>query len=190
MAQKDHAAITLVVGEAQIDGDICNEERSVLVRIAGRFVITSDALQLPWHSSVNRADQIRKITGLTIPVKRPDKLPESRTGQRQLLLFGSFNADRDDLFTEAGLVYLSKAAVIEADYFVLDQLTVEWHVFKQESDEADRRLAAFAREAPAKEDEARVIPDTIPGVGPVIMDVVVSELGDVRRLRPLKKVRA
>ena len=41
-----------------------------------------------------------------------------------------------------------------------------------------------------KEAEARAILDTIPGVGPVTIDVVVSELGDIRRFRSQKKVCA
>ena len=105
-------------------------------------------------------------------------------------ILSNYNADRKDLFTETGLRYLSKVSVVEADRFVLDQLTVELHVYKQQLDEADKRLAAFAREAPAKEAEARAILDTIPGVGPVTIDVVVSELGDVRRFRSQKKVCA
>jgi transposase len=105
-------------------------------------------------------------------------------------ILSNYNADRKDLFTETGLRYLSKVSVVEADRFVLDQLTVELHIYKKQLDEADKRLAAFAREAPAKEAEARAILDTIPGVGPVTIDVVVSELGDVRRFRSQKKVCA
>jgi hypothetical protein len=49
---------------------------------------------------------------------------------------------------------------------VLDQLVEEWHAYTRQLKEADQRLAAFAREAPVQEAEAREILDTIPCVGP------------------------
>jgi transposase len=111
------------------------------------------------------------------------RLTSVRNKIRRIL--SNYNADREDLFTEAGLVYLSKTVVLEADRFVLDQLTLEWRAYTAQLAETDRRLRAFAKEA-----EARAILDTIPGVGPVTIDVVISELGDIRRFRSQKKVCA
>jgi transposase len=105
-------------------------------------------------------------------------------------VMSNYNADREDLFTEAGLAYLSKTSVLEADRFVLDQLLSEWRSYTEQMQEADKRLAEFAAEAPVKEAEARAILDTIPGVGPVTVDVVISELGDIRRFDSQKKVCA
>jgi len=105
-------------------------------------------------------------------------------------VLSNYNADREDLFSEAGLAYLGKVSVVEADRFVLDQLVEEWGTYTRQLKEVDQRLQAFAQEAPVKEAEARAILDTIPGVGPVTIDVVVSELGDIRRFRSQKKVCA
>jgi transposase len=105
-------------------------------------------------------------------------------------ILSNYNADRDDLFTEAGLVYLSKTAVLEVDQFVLDQLLSEWRSYTEQMKEADKRLDEFAAEATTHEAEARAILRTIPGVGPVTVDVVISELGDIRRFRSQKKVCA
>jgi transposase len=116
------------------------------------------------------------------------RLTSVRNKIRRIL--SNYNADREDLFTEMGLVYLSKTAVLEADRFVLDQLLVELRTYTQQLAEADKRLEAFAQEAPAKEAEARAILDTIPGVGPVTINVVVSELGDIGRFRSQKKACA
>jgi transposase len=102
----------------------------------------------------------------------------------------NYNADREDLFSEAGLVYLGKLSVVEADRFVLDQLLEELAAYTRQLKEADKRLEVFATDAPEKEAEARAILDTIPQVGPVTIDVVVSELGDIRRFRSQKKVCA
>ena len=100
------------------------------------------------------------------------------------------NADRKDLFTEAGLVFLSKTSMLKADRFVFDQLLLEWRSYTEQIKEADQRLDEFAAEAPAHEAEARAILGTIPGVGPVTVDVVMSELDDIRRFRSQKKVSA
>jgi transposase len=52
------------------------------------------------------------------------------------------------------------------------------------------RLAEFAQKAPEAERKAREVLETMPGVGPVTVDVVLSELGDVRRFRSEKQVAA
>src|SRR5205823_3699464 len=54
----------------------------------------------------------------------------------------------------------------------------------------DRRLKTFAQEAPAAEAEARAALSSVPGVGPVTVDVVISEVADVRRFRSVKDVVA
>jgi transposase len=54
----------------------------------------------------------------------------------------------------------------------------------------EARLKEFAREAPAAEQEARAALSSIPGVGPVTVDVVLSEVADVRRFKSVKDVVA
>lgn len=105
-------------------------------------------------------------------------------------IVSNYNADRADLFSEAGLAYLGKLSVIKADRFVLDQLLEERQSYARQLAEADRCLEAFGKEAPQREAEARAILGTIPSVGPVTIDVVVSEVGDVRRFRSQKRVCA
>lgn len=75
------------------------------------------------------------------------------------------NADREDLFIEKGLAYLSKTSVLEAGRFVLDQLLLEWRSYTEQMKEADKYLSSGAEDAPAKEAEARAVLDTIPGAG-------------------------
>lgn len=116
------------------------------------------------------------------------RLTSVRNKVRRIL--SNYNADLHNLFTEAGLVYLSKTAVLDADRFVLDQLMVEFQLYTQQLKEADQHLEEFAKEAPVKEAEARAILDTIPTVGPVTIDVVISELADADRFRSQKKACA
>jgi transposase len=116
------------------------------------------------------------------------RLTSVRNKMRRIL--SNYNADRKDLFSEAGLEYVSKLAVLDADRFVLDQLLVEFRVYTQQLKDADRRLEAFAEAAPAAEAAAREVLATIPLVGPVTRDVVLAELGDVHRFRSQKRACA
>jgi transposase len=106
-------------------------------------------------------------------------------------IFSDYNADRKDLFTAAGWEAAMKAApLLEADRFVLEQLHAERLHLEAQILELGKRLKQFAAEAPAKEAEARAKLATIPGVGPVTIDVVVSELGDVTRFKSAGAVSA
>jgi transposase len=103
----------------------------------------------------------------------------------------NYNADRRNLFTAEGLAYLrDQVAVSPADRFVLDQLLAELDHANGQLAVADRRLRQFAREAPLAEREARASLGSVPGVGAVTVDVVLSEVGDVRRFRSAKQVVA
>ena len=99
-----------------------------------------------------------------------------------------YNADRKDLFTAAGWAALGAVGLRAADRFVLDQLDAHRRHIEGQLKAPAARLKAFAAEAPPREAEARAKLATIPGVGPVTVDVVVSELGDVSRFKSSKAV--
>jgi hypothetical protein len=73
---------------------------------------------------------------------------------------------------------------------VLDQLHAAWQHFEGQLRDLAKRLKEFAATAPPREAEARAKLRTAPGVGPVTVDVVVSELGDVGRFHSAKAVCA
>jgi transposase len=54
----------------------------------------------------------------------------------------------------------------------------------------DKTLAEFALAGPIHEQEARRILSSIPGVAAVTTDVVLSEVGDIRRFRSQRKATA
>ena len=87
-----------------------------------------------------------------------------------------------------GLKYLSQVKVSADDRFVLDQLLESWEHHVEQTGVAEKRLREFAESAPAREAEARAVLESIPQVGPVTVDVVCAELGDVRRFRSQKQV--
>lgn len=112
----------------------------------------------------------------------------ARVKIRQIL--ADYNADRHDLFTAEGQKYLAEVKVLPADRFVLKQLTAAWEHHLKQLEQADRQLRAFAKEAPLSEAEARVVLQSVPGIGRLTADVVLSEIGDLRRFRSAKEVVA
>lgn len=53
-------ALELLVAEARIDGEITDEERSLLVLLASRLNITEPEMQAVFKAGVQRADEIRR----------------------------------------------------------------------------------------------------------------------------------
>jgi transposase len=102
----------------------------------------------------------------------------------------NYNGDRSDLFEEEGQKYLKELPISPADRFVVEQLLSSWLHYEGQLQALDKALKAFAKKAPAKEKEARQVLKSMPAVGPVTVDVVVSEVGDVRRFRTTKQVVA
>lgn len=126
-------------------------------------------------------------------VRHRQYLKQSITAQKNKMrrIFGNGNADRKDLFTAEGWKTALKAIPSDsADRFVLDQLHAAWQFLEGQIRDLGGRLKAFAATAPAREAEARAKLTTIKGVGPVTIDVVVSELGDVGRFKSSKAVTA
>ncbi len=98
-------------------------------------------------------------------------------------ILSDYNADRRNLFSgEFGLEYVKQVGLSDADRFVVGQLWAEHEYYTQQLDELWKMLKEFAKKAPHREKEARAVLKTIPGVGPVTIEIVISELGDVLRL--------
>jgi transposase len=105
-------------------------------------------------------------------------------------ILANYNADIGSPFSRAGREYVSELDVSDSDRFVLDQLAEELDFHKRQLAAINKQLHAFAKTAPIAEKEAREVLQTMPCVGDVTVDVVISELGDVRRFRSQKKVVA
>ena len=54
------SALELLVALARIDGEISDQERGLLVRIAGSLGIAGDDFQTLYQAGIKRADKIRK----------------------------------------------------------------------------------------------------------------------------------
>jgi transposase len=94
-----------------------------------------------------------------------------------------YNADRKDLFTSEGLAYLAQVKLSAADRFAVDQLVLEFEFQHGQLKKLAVQLKKFVTQASAAEAEARQLLQSIPGVGPVTTEVVLSELADAQRFR-------
>jgi transposase len=99
-----------------------------------------------------------------------------------------YNADIANLFTRRGRKHLAELAMSAADQFEVVALLEQLALFQRQLAEVGVQLEKFAETAPLAEREARAILASIPLVGPVTIDVVLSELGDWRRFRGAKAV--
>ena len=99
-----------------------------------------------------------------------------------------YNADIAGLFTRQGKAYLAKLALGASDHFEITALQEQLALFVRQLRQVEGELAKFAKTAPLAEREARAILASIPLVGPVTIDVVLSELGDWRRFRNARQV--
>ena len=105
-------------------------------------------------------------------------------------LLSMYNADFPTLFSMEGFARLKKVRVDCEDRFVLDQLIAQWRGFTLQLNQLRQEMRKFAEQAPAAEAEGRAVLASIPYVGPVTIDVVLSELGDIHRFRNARQVCA
>jgi transposase len=101
-----------------------------------------------------------------------------------------YNADKPQLFTAQGLQHLAEMAMSSADRFECQALEQQLKFLQSQLRAVNQELANFAKTAPVAEREARAVLATMPLVGPVTADVVLSETGDVRRFKGAKRIVA
>lgn len=147
--------------------------------------LTLDMVPEAWRPSP-RVRQHRVLVRFRRRIKK--RITSTKNSIRWVLAM--YNADIKSPFSKLGRKYLAQVAVSEADRFQLELLTEELDQHTERMKRIDKQLAEFATEAPAKEREARAVLATIPGVGPVTIDVVLSELGDPQRFGSQRKATA
>jgi transposase len=101
-------------------------------------------------------------------------------------ILSDYNVDRRNLFTRTGREALARFELSSVDRFRVDELSKLLDFLGSRLERANRRLREFAAEGAAVEHEARALLRSIPGVGEVTSEVVLAELGDVRRFRSAK----
>lgn len=99
-----------------------------------------------------------------------------------------YNADIAELFTTKGEKHLAEIAMSQADRFHTTEMLELLHFCQKQLTQTTAELTRFAEMAPGPEQESRAILATIPEVGTITIDIVLSELGDWRRFRNAKQV--
>jgi transposase len=105
-------------------------------------------------------------------------------------LLADYNADRPDLFTREGLEHMQELALLSADRFVLESMLKELSLYYEQINAVEKQCRQFAKRASPAEAAARKLLATIPGVGPITIEVFLSEIADVSRFGSQKKVTA
>jgi transposase len=105
-------------------------------------------------------------------------------------VLADYNADLRPLFTKKGRRYLAQLAISDADRFHAQMLFEELDGQIDRRRRIDGKLAEFASAGSIAEQEARRVLKSIPGVAAVTTDVVLSEVGDIRRFSSQRKATA
>ena len=107
---------------------------------------------------------------------------------RMRRIMSHYNADRRDLFSQAGLASLKDFGFSPADRFAISQMAGEFAFHREQLHEANRQLKTCTRAAPLREAQLRELLHSIPGVGFVTAEVVLAEIADIDRFDSQKQV--
>jgi transposase len=106
-------------------------------------------------------------------------------------LAATINADRPQLFEPDELQKLRQhPAFSDVDRFMLEQRLLDYEEATKRLTTASQRLQQFAQEGSEAEQEQRRIVQSAPGLGKVLSEVVLAELGDASRFGSLKEATA
>ena len=106
-------------------------------------------------------------------------------------LAATYNADHKTLFQAESLAaFVAKPELTGADRFIVTQRVKEFDAARQALLVAKRELRRFAKAGSEAEQKQRELLRSVPGVGEVVSEVVLAELGDVDRFPSLKEATA
>jgi transposase len=106
-------------------------------------------------------------------------------------LAATYNADQRQLFEPNCLEELRRRAdLTEADRFLLTQRLLDYELSWERLQSARAELKRFAARGSSAEQQEREILRSAPGVGVVVSEVVLAELGDATRFGSLKEATA
>ncbi len=106
-------------------------------------------------------------------------------------LAATYNADHRQLFQAEHLAQLSgRPDLTEGDRFILKERLLDYEDALERLHSAKVELRSFTRKGSAAEQKQREILRSAPGVGDVVSEVVLAELGDVDRFTSIKDATA
>ncbi len=125
-------------------------------------------------------------------VRQRDRIVRRLTSVKNRIrrILSNYNADRKGLFTEKGLEYLAGVRLSPADRFALNQMTEELHFGWGQLRAIEAQLMQFVQASHAREQELRMLLRSVPGIGFVTAEVILSELAEIDRFNAQKQVVA
>jgi transposase len=103
-------------------------------------------------------------------------------------ILASRNLDHPTLFSKLNLKTLQSLKLPEAERFRVGELLLLLESLKERIQAAEKQLQDYREEAPAEEQKKHEILRSVPGIGNVVADVILSTLGDVHRFPNIRKV--
>jgi transposase len=96
-------------------------------------------------------------------------------------MLARYNQDRSNLFSREGWVRAMSLPLLESEKLIIAEMGAEIRSQQKRLRKADALLSDFAALAGELEKHYREILHSLPGVGLVTIDVVLAEIGDIRR---------
>lgn len=116
------------------------------------------------------------------------KRSQIRTQVRSIL--ANRNLDRPGIFSQKGYAYFFEVKLPQAESFCLKELLSLLDTIEEHIENVSKELRKFREAAPAADRKNHEIVKSVPGVGDITADVVLSSLGDVARFPSIQKVTA
>jgi transposase len=164
-------------GKLRIIAESTRKTDKIDARVLAEF-LAHDMIPEAWRPTP-RVRQHRSL------VRRRCKVQSRITAIKNTIrgILTRYNADRRDLFTRLGQAATEKLPLLEEESWLLGHLWEDLADARQRLAEVDERLLGFAAQAPVKEQEARAVLASLPGVGVVTIETILAELGDWQRFR-------
>ncbi|MCB1512806.1 MAG: IS110 family transposase [Hyphomicrobiaceae bacterium] len=171
-------------GKMRIIAESTRKSDKVDARVLAEF-LARDMIPEAWRPT----PRIRQHRSL---IRYRQRLVRRQTSVKNTIrgILTRYNADRSDLFTRRGWAAALSTDLHAAEKWLLEQHKRDLERIRDQLKAVDAKLAEFASQAAVAEREARAVLATMPGVGPVTIDVILAELGDWRRFKNCNAVVA
>lgn len=171
-------------GKLRVIAESTRKTDKIDARVLAEF-LAHDMLPQSYRPTPRERDHRRLVRHRA---KIQGEITSLKTRIRNVL--ADYNLDRCDLFTKHGRAYLNELEISESARFVIEDMWQTMDAHKQRLKTCHKQLRAFAESDPPADQQARKRLETIPGVGPITIDIFLAEVANVRRFGSQKKLAA
>jgi transposase len=153
----------------------------------------NDASFLAWLLSHNAVPEAHCPTPhqreYQLLVRTRQQFVQRRTRDKNQIraILANRNLDSKSLFAAKGREHLAGLKLRPAEQFRLEQLLASLDAIEEQILATEEVVAEFRRKAPPQEKKNHKILRSMPGVGNVVADAVLSSMGDIRRFPSIRK---